>query len=77
MIEESVWGSLQFVSYTTRLDQDGTLCGVVKVLRERPVETPGTALPCANTPYIIVLRMSRKEEAMIDCFKVEEQTEEK
>lgn len=71
VLDGTISGSLQFMSCTTRLDQDGALCGVVKVLWEKLIEQPGFEIPTMAIKNTIVLRMNKKDEAMIDYFKIE------
>lgn len=61
----------QILSCTTELDQEGALCGVVKVSYKKTIDPPGTARPCVMDENTIVLRMNKKDEARIDYFKVE------
>lgn len=61
----------QFISCTTKFDSSGKLCGTVKIACKSLSYGDGYAVPTIMDDNTIALRMNKREEAMIDYFKVE------
>lgn len=56
-------------SFLTEFDGQGKLCGKINVRQEKVLPVPGISEPTVMHPYILVLKLDKKEEAMIDYYK--------
>lgn len=55
--------------FASKFDASGKLCGQVTVQYKRQEDEPGVSYPDVMDDYVIVLRLSKEDAAMIDYFE--------
>lgn len=59
----------QISKFASKFDASGKLCGQVVVQYKRQEDEPGVSYPDVMDDYVIVLRLSKEDAAMIDYFE--------